>query len=76
VDLLVVGDDLASHQLGDAMLRAQALLDRPVDVKHYTRSKLAAGLAQGSRFLREVLAGPKEWLVGSAEVLPGVAGVG
>jgi predicted nucleotidyltransferase len=73
VDLLVVGDEIASHQLGEAMLRAQALLDRRVDVKHYTRSKLAAGLAQGSRFLHEVLAGPKEWLVGSAEVLPTVA---
>jgi predicted nucleotidyltransferase len=69
VDLLVVGDDVVGHKFGDAMLRAQALLDRPVDVKRYTRRKLAAGMAQGSRFLRDVLAGPKEWLVGSADVL-------
>jgi predicted nucleotidyltransferase len=76
VDLLVVGDGVASHQLGDAMLRAQALLNRPVDVKYYTRRKLAAGLAQKSRFLREVLSGPKAWLIGSADALPSVAGAG
>jgi predicted nucleotidyltransferase len=70
VDLFVVGDDISGHRLGDALLRAQALLDRPIDVKRYTRRKLERSLVQGGRFLRNVLDGPKEWLVGSDEALP------
>ncbi len=70
VDLLVVGDHIVGHQLGDAVLRAQALLDRPLDVKRYTRPKFVSGFRQGGRFLRQVLAGPKEWVIGSDESLP------
>jgi len=70
VDVLIYGDAVAADQLGDALLRVQSLLGRAVDVKRYTTRKLQKGLERGAPFLHDVLTGPKEWLVGSAEELP------
>jgi predicted nucleotidyltransferase len=75
VDLFVVSDDAAQRTLGEALLEAQVLLGRAVDMKRYTPSKLARRFRDNTAFVRDVLAGPKEWLVGDARSLEAMAEV-
>lgn len=66
VDLFILGDNIPAAKLGRATSAAAILLDREVDVKRFTRSKLARVLQQGdSGFVTSALSGPKRWVVGS-----------
>jgi predicted nucleotidyltransferase len=66
VDLFILGDNIPVAKLGRATSAAALLLDREVDVKRFTRSKLARVLQQGDGgFVSSALSGPKRWVVGS-----------
>lgn len=71
IDVFAIGDDLEEPEpelaLAAGTLEASALLGHEVNVTRYTRHKLEARRHGG--FLRSVLAGPKEWLVGDERVL-------
>jgi predicted nucleotidyltransferase len=74
VDLFILGDGILSTDLGRATMSAELLLDREVDVKRFTRSKLKRVLEQGdSGFVTAALRGPKRWITGSEDSLAGVA---
>jgi predicted nucleotidyltransferase len=73
VDLFVVGEDIPTVSLGRAVMSAQVLLDRPVDLKCYTPAKLAQRLRQDEGFVREAVEGPKRWVAGSPEALRSIA---
>jgi predicted nucleotidyltransferase len=70
IDLFIVEEGMPLHEIGRATTEAQSLLDREIDLRCYTPSKLAKGLEQGSSFLDDVLSGPKTWLIGSEDLLP------
>jgi predicted nucleotidyltransferase len=70
IDLLVYGDALGEGDLGGALLDAALVLDRPVDAKRYDRARFLRDAAPEASFLPRALAGPKQWLIGSPEVLP------
>ncbi|HEX6369611.1 MAG TPA: nucleotidyltransferase domain-containing protein [Longimicrobium sp.] len=76
IDVFALGEDLweAGPELALAAGTSEAaiLLGHEVNVTRYTREKLESRRLGG--FLRSVLAGPKEWLVGSDAVLELVAG--
>lgn len=69
IDLMVVGDGVPLEQIGRATLNAERLLERPLDVRRYTTAALARKLADPSPFLREVLSGPRTWIIGGEEAL-------
>lgn len=69
IDLVVVGDGVPLEQIGRATLNAERLLERPLDVRRYTTAALARKRADPSPFLREVLSGPKAWIIGGEEAL-------
>lgn len=69
VDVFIVEDGMPSAAIGRATIEAETLLNRPLDVKRYTPAGLAAKIRRGSDFLRDVIAGPKEWVIGSEESL-------
>lgn len=70
IDLFIVEEGMPLHEIGRATTEAQSLLDREIDLRCYTPSRLAKGLEQGSSFLDDVLSGPKTWLIGSEDLLP------
>jgi predicted nucleotidyltransferase len=70
IDLLVVEDGIAPGSLSRATLPAESLLGRPLDIKRYTPATLAAKLKAGGAFIRDVVTGPKAWIVGSQSALP------
>lgn len=71
IDVFVLGETLndmdARLALGGGTLEASTPLNREVNVSRYTREKLEARRTGG--FLRFVLAGPKQWLVGDETML-------
>lgn len=69
VDVLIVEEGMPLAAIGRATSEAQSLLQRLIDVKRYTPAGLAARLAKGNEFLRDVIAGPKTWLIGSEDAL-------
>ena len=69
VDVLIVEEGMPTAAIGRAMIEAESLLDRPLDVKRFTPSTLAAKLGRGSVFLRDAVNGPKAWLIGSEDAL-------
>lgn len=73
IDVFVLGSALEEPEtrlaLSGETLEAAGLLGREVNVTRYTPRKLAARKAQGARFLRAVLEGKKEWLVGDESML-------
>jgi predicted nucleotidyltransferase len=70
IDVLIYGDDIPDQALGKALLDASLVLDRAVDAKRYDSSAWGRDVASGSGFLPAAMAGPKEWLIGSAGNLP------
>jgi predicted nucleotidyltransferase len=74
VDVFVVGEDLDDERvrlgLAERTLAVSGLLGREVNVTRYTYDRLAKRSAEGRRFVREVLAGDKDWLVGREAMLP------
>jgi predicted nucleotidyltransferase len=78
VDVFVVEDASTDRKaLYRQLAEAAVLLGREVNSTRYTIEKLAERLGNralpGSRFVREVLAGPKQWLLGTPEVLTPIA---
>jgi predicted nucleotidyltransferase len=78
VDVFVIGEAMedaeARVELAGRTLEAAGLLGREVNVTRYTPRKLATRWASGARFVRSVLTGDKEWIVGDESVLSGVEG--
>ena len=70
IDLFILEEEMPLHEIGRATSEAMSLLDREIDVRSYDAGTLAQKLQRGNAFLRRVLAGPKAWLVGSADLLP------
>lgn len=73
IDVFIVGDAVDDEVLSRESLNVNILLDREVDAALYTSSDLATQIARGNRFVRNVLAGPKRWLIGDANALPAAA---
>ncbi|MHB8719210.1 MAG: nucleotidyltransferase domain-containing protein [Candidatus Dormibacteria bacterium] len=71
-DLFVLGSGRV-HDLADFTWRWSQRLQRDVVPIVRTRAALAAGLAEGASFYRNVLTGPKLFLIGSPADLPEVA---
>jgi predicted nucleotidyltransferase len=69
VDVLIVEEGMPTAAIGRAMIEAESLLNRPLDVKRFTPAALAAKLSRGSVFLHEAVSGPKAWLIGSEDAL-------
>lgn len=71
IDLFIVEDRPDARRLGEAVMEAEITLGRPVDVKRFTPEKLRSALERkGTSYLKRVLAGPKRWVIGSADALP------
>ena len=71
VDLFMIEEpEIPLVVIGHVMLDAEVLLDREVDLIRYTPEQLARRL-MGPRnwFVKDVLSGPKLWLVGSEDQL-------
>lgn len=73
VDLFVVGDALDARAFHRAVHEAGLLLGREVNPVKYTRAGLAGRLAAGTRFIREVMAGPKTWVAGDPDAIAPIA---
>jgi predicted nucleotidyltransferase len=78
IDLFIVEvPEMDSKALHRQLAEAAVLLNREINSTRYTVDKIAERLANtaltGSRFIREVFAGPKQWVVGSPEVIAPVA---
>jgi predicted nucleotidyltransferase len=73
VDVFVVGEGLDQKTtrlaLAEEMLEASGALGREVNASRYTWERLGQRLSEGGRFVREVLAGPREWVLGDDSVL-------
>jgi predicted nucleotidyltransferase len=67
VDVLVIGDGMPEAQLGREAAEASVLLGRPVEIRAYTREKLDRQVQSGNAVLRRILAGPKDWMVGTEQ---------
>ncbi|HEU0302124.1 MAG TPA: nucleotidyltransferase domain-containing protein [Longimicrobium sp.] len=65
VDVFIVDDGTSHDQRARRTIEAEILLGREVSVIQMTRDDLAQRMASGSSFVRNVLGGPKLWLVGS-----------
>jgi predicted nucleotidyltransferase len=65
VDVFIIGKDIPDRLLYRGTIEAQILLGREVNIVDMTREDLARRIESGSSFIRNVLAGPKLWLVGS-----------
>lgn len=78
IDVFVVEEaSMDRKALHRQLAEAAVLLGREVNPTRYTIEKIAERLGNralaGSRFVREVLAGPKQWLVGTPDTLVPVA---
>lgn len=78
VDVFIVEDTAADPKaLHRQLAEAAVLLGREINPTRYTIEKLAERLGNhalpGSRFVREVLRGPKQWVAGTPEVLTPLA---
>ncbi|HEX5869072.1 MAG TPA: nucleotidyltransferase domain-containing protein [Longimicrobium sp.] len=65
VDVFIIGKDIPDHLLYRGTIEAQILLNREVNIVDMTREDLVRRIESGSSFIRNVLRGPKVWLVGS-----------
>ena len=76
IDVFAIGEGLEERDPELALVagtsEAAVLLGHEVNVTRYTRQKLERRRHGG--FLRSVLAGPKEWLIGNDAVLQPVRG--
>lgn len=70
VDVFIIDDGIPHDQRARRTIDAEILLGREVSVVEMTRDELAGRIETGSSFIRNVLSGPKVWLVGSEIDLP------
>ena len=64
VDVFVVGDEVPRAALTEHTMEASMLLDREINPLLYSSTDLAERTRSGSRFVNEVLRGPKRWIIG------------
>jgi predicted nucleotidyltransferase len=70
VDLLIIEEAIPSGALSRATLSVESLLAKPLDIKRYTADALASKFRAGRAFVRDVIEGPKAWVIGSDTLLP------
>ncbi len=63
-DVLLIGEDISRRELGRRTLEASSLLGREVNVVRYTPEEFRKRVESDHYFVRNVLDGPKRWLVG------------
>ncbi|GLC28265.1 hypothetical protein rosag_47780 [Roseisolibacter agri] len=77
VDVFVVGERVDRARLHRALSEVAVLSGREVNPNVYTpavlRERLTQPASPSRRFLRDVLAGPKQWVVGNGEALAPLA---
>ena len=64
VDLFVVSEDVARHELNRNVSEATAVLGREVNVVRYTPSDFVRRVSGGDYFIRSVARESKQWLIG------------
>ncbi|HEX8906795.1 MAG TPA: nucleotidyltransferase domain-containing protein, partial [Longimicrobiaceae bacterium] len=69
VDLFVVAEDVPRAELAQNTMEASMLLGREVNPVVYSPAELSERTRSGSRFVDEVLHGPKSWVIGSDRLL-------
>ena len=68
VDVLVIDDAADPNALGMATMEAGMMLGRDIDLKRYTPAELKAEQSRaGTSYLKRVLAGSTDWVIGSPE---------
>lgn len=68
VDVLVIDNAADPGALGMATMEAGMMLGRDIDLKRYTPAELKAEQARaGTSYLKRVLAGSTDWVIGSPE---------
>lgn len=72
VDLLLLGSGEARAAARRPLGEAEMLIGRELDVVGYDVDDFRARARAGNAFVRRVLAGPKEWVRGGAELLADV----
>lgn len=73
VDVFIIDDGIPEERLARRTIEAEILLGREVSVVQMTRDELASRVESGSSFIRNVLHGPKVWLVDSETELDRIA---
>jgi len=80
VDVFVVSAQIDQTSMRTAvaaeLLEVSGLLHREINASRYTPSKLAAKIAEHSRFISNVLAGEKDWIIGTPAHLAAVTSAG
>jgi predicted nucleotidyltransferase len=75
IDVFVLGERVTEPEirfaLAEQTLEASGLLGREINLTRYTPRRFAEQCDQGTRFLQNVLAGAKQWLVGDESTLSG-----
>ena len=64
VDLFVVGEDVARHELNRNVSEATAVLGREVNLVRYSSSEFVRRVSAGDYFIHAVAREPKQWLIG------------
>ena len=70
IDLLIVSEELTLEQVYSHLASVERELGRRIDPALYTPGEFDRRREEGNEFLRRVLDGPTEWLVGSPDVAP------
>lgn len=70
IDLLIVSEELTLEQVYSHLASVERELGRRIDPALYTPGEFDRRRAEGNEFLRRVLDGPTECLVGSPDVAP------
>ena len=70
IDLLIVSENLTLEQVYSHLATVERELGRSIDPALYTPDEFDKRREEGHEFLRRVLNGPTEWLVGSPGVAP------
>ena len=73
IDLMVVSDRLTYAEVFTALERASGRLGRRVNPTVYSTAEFAKRRRERNAFVAKVLAGPKFWIIGSEDDLPGRA---
>jgi predicted nucleotidyltransferase len=69
VDVMVVSDALTYAELFAALESAAPRLGRPVSPTLYSRDELTGRLTAGNAFARQVMEGPRIWLIGDDDTI-------
>lgn len=74
IDVFILDDGVPPDHRARRTIDAEILLGREVNVVQLTRDELAQRTASGSSFIRNVLRGPKLWLLGGQADVPVIGG--